>query len=136
MTGRKIYILSLFILFFNILREMKPLFFFAPIYEIFWTKFGVMIFLIILAEQFGLLFHAVENKKKYINISLKNWRLEKINWWFDVTNKIFGAKKLPLVIIHKKCYFYVLPKGQTISGWIYELIVSPKTRNCQDSCPV
>ena len=29
-------------------------------------------------------------------------------------------------------------KGQTISEWIYEVIVSPKiqTKNCQDFCPV
>ena len=47
--------------------------------------------------------------KKYINISLKNWRLVKINWWFDVTNKIFGTKKLPLMIIPKNATFYVLP---------------------------
>ena len=31
-----------------------------------------------------------------------------------------------------------LLKGQTISEWIYEVIVSPKiqTKNCQDFCPV
>ena len=30
-----------------------------------------------------------------------------------------------------------LIKGQTISEWIYEVIVSPKirTKNCQDFCP-
>ena len=33
----------------------------------------------------------------------------KINWWFDVTNKIFGTKKLPLMIIPKNATFYVLP---------------------------
>ena len=32
----------------------------------------------------------------------------------------------------------ILSKGQTISEWIYEVIVSPKIRvkNCQDFCPV
>ena len=54
---------------------MKPLFFFAPIYEIFWTKFGVMIFLIILAEQFGLLFDAVENKKKVYKYFFKKLKV-------------------------------------------------------------
>ena len=33
--------------------------------NIFLTKFGVLIFLIILAERFGLLFNAAENKKVY-----------------------------------------------------------------------
>ena len=29
-------------------------------------------------------------------------------------------------------------KGQTISEWIYEVIISPKiwTKNCQEFCPV
>ena len=34
--------------------------------------------------------------------------------------------------------YLVATKGQTISEWIYEVIVSPKirTKNCQDFCPV
>ena len=35
------------------------------------------------------------------------------------------------------CLSYFI-EGQTISEWIYEVIVSPKiwTKNCQDFCPV
>ena len=35
-------------------------------------------------------------------------------------------------------FFSFVTKGQTISEWVYEVIVSPKirTKNCQDFCPV
>ena len=42
---------------------MKPRFFFTNLRIFFLTKFGV--FLIILAERFGLLFDAAENNKVY-----------------------------------------------------------------------
>ena len=75
-------------------------------------------------------------------ILLKNLILESCT----IMSSEFWTKQ-PLQECDSKCeqnsgqntaHIVILAKGQTISEWIYEVIVSPKirTKNCQNFCPV
>ena len=69
-------------------------------------------------------------------------RKKKKETWLELTrvclqNEVQWVENVSLTAFFHTNY-KVLSKGQTISEWIYEAIVSPKirTKNCQNFCPV
>ena len=86
-------------------------------------------------------------KSQVVNIQNRFWT--KISWingiwiWLqnNKTTRVIVKSILmraPNTLTSILIIFQALTKGQLISEWIYEVIVSPKirTKNCQDFCPV
>ena len=58
--------------------------------------------------------------------------------WKDENKAFFHSLDIFIYNFLAKVKLTISPKGQIISEWIYEVIISPKIRriNCQDFCPL